>query len=484
MVASIKSLDERQPKAAQVAPDKEYVAAAGRFSTLVGAALSTLFSDEAELRLGVRGYDALLTDPEIHKNVTLIVDAVLGDGVQLFSAFTDEKSDPAKAERAARVYELCRLNLFETPQRPFRQTLAEALKAALVSGHKVVEKTYRDYRGEGGRPLLVLDKLKLKARGATQFVVDPYLNVLGLQVWDGARLVVVPRSKFFIPTFDRVDEDPRGSAPAMRAAYNWFVAKRAGLPVCLKRLEKKAIPSTVGFTAEGEDAGLTLGEDADSKDVRTPQQVMAHSLAELENGSAAAFVGGNGAKVQVLDASGNGTEFRNFFEMCNGEITRAQLLSTLATNEGRYGPRAQSMTHMSVLDLRIWNLKNSLAEDVRGDILRDVVYINEGPDAVALTPAVSLGDTERRDWATDARAAAIIAPFVPDSIWAAICKQLGLPAPAEGESWPSRGRRQGAEQQGEEDPDMTEAEGLALHRNLASALRGSARLRKALEGVN
>src|ERR1043165_7241880 len=477
MVAQLKSLPSQT---ATYDPTKEYVAASGFFSAQMGAVLASIWSDEAEFLLGPGGYERLLTDPEIHKDITLLVEAILGDGVQLSPNFVDEKADPQKAELSAKYSAFCSLTLFETPQRPFRETLAECVKAALVTGHKVAEKTYRDYTDEEGRPKLVLDRLKCKPRDLTAFVDDPFLNVLGLRVWGFAGDAesfnqIIPRSKFFIPAFDIRDEDPRGSAPAMRAVYNWFQAKRAALPIALKRLEKKALPSIVGFTAPNEPE-LVDEVDTDGRPTGrkvTPQQVMAGVLSGLDNFSSAAFP--NGASATALNLSGNGEEFISFMRMCNSEITAAILLQVLATNEGKYGTRAQARTHLEVLAMRIWHLKNIVADAVRNDILKEVLYLNEGPESLALVPAVTLGDTERRDWALDAQAAALIAPYVPDSVWAAICQQLGLPLPDESESWPTRTKSSSGRSQSDSstNPNMTTAEGIALFQNMRSALKAA-----------
>lgn len=477
MVASLTSLNERRAPAA-VDARREYVAAGGFFSSRVGSALGQLFND-AEYAIGVGGFEQMLTDPEVLKDVTVLVDAILGDGTQILPVFTDEKTDKERADTAAEYAALCRLNLYDSPRKPFKETLAEVVRAAYVTGHKMAEQTWRDGVDGGGQPLLVLDCIKVKPRHAAQFVVDRFMNVLGVEAWgaDGSR--VIPREKFFIISFDCRDEDPRGTAPAMRAAYNWWIAKRAALPIRLKRLEKKAVPSLAGFTAEDE-GSLTEAVDTDGNTVQqTATEVMAEKLANLDQNSAAAFP--HGADVKVLDASGDGAEFDSFFAMCDRQITRAILLQDLATNEGQHGTRAQASVQMDVLALRIWHLKNLIAESIRTDICKTFLALNRGPEAAAFAPVVTLGDSDRRDWATDAKAAALIAPYIPDSIWAAICAQLGLPMPAEGEAWPARGK-QASVDVGDNDPEkeaMTVAEGLALFNNAVSAVRAADGLRAA-----
>lgn len=483
-----------QSQAPRFDPRRENVAASGYFSQRIGQVLSSLFGDELELAGGVDVRRRMLADPEVLKGLMVLKDGILGDGVQLFSFYTDEKTDQQRAADSALYQEFCRFNLFETPLRPFNETLNEAVFEALQHGHKPVEQTYRDWMDETGAPRLVIDKLKCKPLDAVQFVVDEFMNVLGLQVWQNGKQFIIPRDKFFIPTFDRKDEDPRGRTLSLRAAYNWWNAKRAGLPIYLKWMEKKAIPSTVGFTSDKEqelvqeygENGQPLYNGSEPV-VRSSAEVMASKLAELENASCAAFP--HGAKVEALSAGSDNSQFSRFFQLCDQQITRAILLQDLATNEGKFGTRAQASTHMDVLALRVWHLKNIVAEAIRTDILKPLLYYNFGPEAGELTPAVSLGDTERKDWATDAQAAAVIGPLVPDSVWAAICAQLGLPQPEEGEDWPSRGRQSAptgtegdAGQTEDGDAEMTVSESLALHASLASAMRAARRIRSIVGG--
>jgi len=468
MAASVQSLTPPARRELQ----RESVAAGGMLSQRLGTVIGGLFSDDAELAIGPGGFEQLLTDPEVLKDVTVLVDAILGDGVQLFPLFTDEDTDKERAALSAEYAELCRMCLYDTPRKPFKSTLAEAVRAAYVTGHKVAEITLRDATSDTGAPLLVLDTLKLKPRGAVQFVVDPFMNVLGLQVWTGGNRRIISREKFFVLSFEQRDEDPRGSAPAMRAAYNWWVAKRAALPVTLKRLEKKAVPSSYGVGPEGAD------EEA--------LQHGANKLAALDHETAAFFP--HDTTVGVLDASGDGKEFDLFFRMCDRQVTRAILLQDLATNEGQHGTRAQATVAWDVLAVRIWHLKNIVAEDVRRQLCRLFVRVNHGEEAAQLTPVVSLGDSDRKDWAVDARAAAMLAPLLTDSQWASLVKMLGLPMPEEGEEWPARGRQRSPAVADEDSEGlaalapadvgrMTSGEVAALHRNLASSLRSVERIK-------
>jgi hypothetical protein len=423
-------------------PDREYVASTGLFTQRVGSVLSALFGDEAEVVGGADVYERMATDPEVKKCLRVIVDGALADGVEFYPSVADEEHpDYALAKE---ISDFCELAVGQL-RRPLTQTLKELVRDAATFGHKVAEVTYKDFTDPEGRPRLVLDCVKLKPRDAVQFVVDEFMNELGMQAWRDGRRQLVPREKFLVLAFDRKDEDPRGRS-LLRPAYNWWTAKRAALPIYLKRMEKKAIPSTVGFTSDKEsetvqefdaDGAPLTNENGDPK-LKSSAEVMAVKLAALENGSAAAFPAG--AKVEVLDVQGNGVEFSTFFELCDSQISNGILHQKLATSEGKYGTRAQGSVHMSVLDLLVWAVKGDTADQVRLDLLKPLAYYNYGAEGLRLLPFVSLGDTERRDWAEDAGAANELAPNLTDSQWLAILKQLGIPSPEEGEELPPRAR--------------------------------------------
>jgi hypothetical protein len=290
-------LRSEKPAAAPFDPKKEYVAAGGYFSTRMGAVLASLFADDAELVAGADVYERMLTDGKVSSCRNILRDSVLADDVQIYPYVSDE--DSPDYARAKEIADFCAFSL-SCLRRPFRATLRDALGDALAFGHKACEITYKDWADESGNPRLVHDTIKLKPRSAAQFVVDEFSNELGLQVWtpaSGSKLA--PREKFFAPAFNRKDEDPRGRS-ILRGAYNWWVAKRAGIPVYVKRVEKKALPSIFGITSD-KDEGEQAAEDGTRQ---TSAEVMAEKLAALENYSATAFP--HGADAKVLDATGNG----------------------------------------------------------------------------------------------------------------------------------------------------------------------------------
>lgn len=446
MVTPLRTL---KPPAAAYDPTKEYVAAGGFFSTRMGRVLAALFADDAELVAGADLYERMLADGKVSACRNILRDSVLADDVQVYPAVSDE--DNPDFELAKEIADFCTFSL-SCLRRPLRETLREALGDALAFGHKVCEITYKDFTDEEGRPRLVHDTIKLKPRQAAQFAVDEFSNELGLQVWaprSGPRLA--PREKFFAPAFNRKDEDPRGRS-ILRPAYNWWLAKKAGIPVYVKRVEKKALPSVFGTTSDREDDSPPPDEDGTQK---TASQVMAEKLAALDNFSSAAFP--YGATAKVLDASGNGSEFSHFFKDCNDEIATAIVWVTLATAEGRYGTRAQSETHKGEMGTLIWAIRGSFAAMIRLDIVRPWAFYNYGDDGLRLMPVVGLGNADQRDWVEDSDAASEWAPNVTDSQWKAICRMSGLPDPEEGETLPTRTKAQASAKPADDAPQEEDA---------------------------
>lgn len=449
--------DAEQVRYARVDVEREYVAGqAGLFSTQVGQILLSLFNDDAELKAGPDVYERMATDPEVAKCKRVLKDGVTSGGYTVIPAISEKDSpDFAKAIEAQALCEAA-ISSDSLPT-PFVQTLDEMVDGALTFGHKVAEKTYR-YETVEGKTRLLLKSVMVKPRGATSFVVDEFMNLLGLTA---ARIAgsdgigygdLIPREKFFVLTFNRRDEDPRGRS-FLRAAYNFWQAKRAGLPIYLKWMEKSAIPAKVGITSDTETTNLPAYDSQDNplvdsfgnQKTRTPTEVMAEKLADLENGSAAAFPAGS--DVKTIAVLGDGSQFSRFFEVCNGEISQALLLQTLATREGSRGngSRAASQTHMAVLELLIWHLKTVVCDAVRTDIFRDLVRLNLGEEYVRLTPRFSLGKSDR-DW-SPAEAAAL-GPSLTDSQWTYVTGEMSIPAPLEGEVLPSRVKAQAVGQQG------------------------------------
>src|SRR5262249_35025325 len=152
-------------------------------------------------------------------------------------------------------------------------------------------------------------------------------------------------------------------------------------------LEHCAMPSTVGFTAPKQpgDVQRSRGGEkkADAKPL-SPADAMAQAFENMRNASFAVFP--NGAAVQQLDPVGEGAGFERAINLADSQISKGLLYQTLATSEAQFGTRAQSQTHMQVLDLLVWRLKGKIACAIKCDLVEKAIRYNFGDEALRFTP--------------------------------------------------------------------------------------------------
>lgn len=428
---------------------KEFVAGGSIFSN-GGTRTLPQANDDISRELGGNVYECMLRDPDVAACVMLLVNSVLADGIQINSA-VGEKDE--RFDLANEVTDLCRLSLGKLQS--FRSTLENMLKDALGFGNKVAEQTYV-LTSVGEKRRLVLKYLKPKPRRTTAFVVDEFMNVLGLTYvkggvagglnlsLDGVRLL--PREKFAVLTLRSEDGDPRGSS-SLRPAFNAYNLKTLTYPEYLRFLIQYALASLVATTgpnaqdeAQRDESGSVVMDPLTGHPVMiSPTAALAANLERFRNGTY--LIVPHGTTITPLEVPGEGDAFLKAFTLFGEEITRAILYQTLATREGEHGTRAESQQKMTVLDMLVWWLKGRVAEMIHEDILKPKVRYNFG-DTIAdeLTPVVSLGDSERRDWANDAGAVRKLADVVTDSQWRSLTRQVGIPDPEPGEVLPVRTR--------------------------------------------
>jgi Protein of unknown function (DUF935) len=405
----------------------EYVA--GNYLWWGGANLPSFRPDPNAPEITFDTYRQMLNDPEVSAGIRTLTMMVLGDGIQLSPAFESKPIDDDASEfsRAEEITAFCERNLAGL-RKPLRRTLTQMIEGALSYGHKAAEITWKTGEGiDSGR--LVLDKLSVKPHNALDFVVDRFWNLIGFTPRRFAETrEIIPFEKFLILTFLEEDEDPRGRS-TLRAAYNGWNFKQLIWPEYKRWLDNCALPSIIGRTPPKGQSEVQRTQDGTNKTI-SPSQAMLQALIELKNASVAVLP--NGSEVDQLNVISEGAGFDRALAVADGQITKAILYQMLATNEAKFGTRAQSETHMSVLDLLVWSIKTDVAE-LLTDLLKRAITYNFGDDSLRFAPIVSLGDSERRDWSQDAAAAALIEPAITDSQWNAITTQLGLPAPQPGE---------------------------------------------------
>lgn len=431
------------PNAApQVDAGREYVSAPGLSFAQAGTPLPAI--ERGDECLTDETYRLMLQDSEVSANVWLLVNAVLADGVTLHPK--EIADDEARSQTANDIAAFLQSTL-ETIPKPFIKTMKGMLKNAIQYGHKIAEQTWAIIESGPDAGKIGLASIKLKPRSAVSFVVDPYWNVVGFQARQSIGVgagEVLPREKFVVLTLREEDEDPRGRS-WLRAAVNaWCFKTQSVWPNYDKFLQRFGEPSLVGTTAENAKdqvlknptTGAVLVDSNGRPRTLTAQDALLTALLAFKGGTAMAVP--FGAKVDALEVANEGQAFDQANINANSEITRAMLFQVRATNEAQHGSKADSATGEGILEKLIWDLKGEVAPVIEKDILRPLLIANFGAENLDLMPFVSLGDTDRKDWATDAEAAVKLGPSLTDSQWKQITGQLGIDAPLEGEELPKR----------------------------------------------
>lgn len=433
---AISATEMAQPGASPVQAEREYVVGFGQNNGLLAFPISAQPSDRFAPEVTFETYRQMMNDAEVSSDVRTLRDMVLADGVQLSPAFEGVAIDDGEPE-FARAFEIAQFvqRSLDGLRKPLKKTLKGLLEAAIVYGHKTAEITWKNGVGID-RAKLMLDRIALKDHNSIDFVIDRFWNHVGFiprqytgQLTTGA---IVPREKFLHLSLNEEDEDSRGRS-SIRTTYTAWCFKALVWPEYRRWLENCALPSLVGKTAPKQPGDVQRNTDGTKKSntLVSAAESMGQALAGLKNASY--IVIPTGAEVDQLAVAGDGEGFERAVQVADSQIGKGILYQTLATGEAQFGTRAQSETHMGVLDLLVWELKGEVADVIKNDVIRQIIRYNFGDDAMKFSPLVSLGDSERRDWSKDATAAAMIEPAITDSQWNAITTQLGLPAPQPGE---------------------------------------------------
>ncbi len=386
------------------------------------------YIDDLTADLGDDVYDRMMKDSQVDSSMRVLKAGILSEEGKIVPAITDEKHPKYElAGKVAAFVEHCvkRLAL------PLTCTLYEMIDA-FAYGHKTAEVIYEtidyaetkeDGTQEEPRKRWAFKAIRTKARGATAFLVDAYMETIGVLaqvpglpfpilsgqlISDPASIPnLLPRSKFFIFTHDPKNSDPRGSS-GLRSSYTPWWDKQQTVGEKLKYLATYGTPSLWCTTPADAMSKPLFDTDGNpvvdpitgmQKEV-TPQQEMANNLAEIRNGKVfGAAAGATVNSIPVMPSTGTLVYLQNI-DACNREIAKGILAQTLATEEGEHMARAASEVHMSILELGLRYIKKALAATVKNDLFRVLVEFNFGKEAAAeLTPDYVLSDMNRADWA-------------------------------------------------------------------------------------
>jgi hypothetical protein len=296
---------------------------------------------------------------------------------------------------------------------------------------------------------LMPKSIKVKPRNAAYFVVDDYNNTLGIvpahagqQSWTYAE--VVSRDKFIVLALNPEDSDPRGNS-TWRPVWEFYNLANHIPKNYLKLILQEGMPIPVFTSPDPKEhaQGWYRKRDANGHVIidRTtgqPERVTAEEAAEmtLERmylGQGVGIPHGSSLKPYRELGTNVGAVFENALKVIYNIIEEGILLQPLAQSAGDVQSKSAAAIHADVLGDAFFWYKRACAVMTLYDLCAVGVRINLGDWALPYMPLLSLGDSEKRDWARDLEvlAKAFWYGFIDESQRAALMAWLGLPKPGD-----------------------------------------------------
>lgn len=387
-------------------------------------------------------YERMLLDEQVYSSLYTVIGSVLADGLEIRPK-VDDKDDPGFRE-ASDFADFARRNLGELERTP-EEILREML-GSMALGNRVAEMTFENEESGEDAGKIVLDKIKVKPRRAVGFIVDLYLNLVGMvgrlpgesmpaiavaAANDLRDMPVLPKEKFAILTYDPKDNDPRGSS-LLRSVYRAWWSKIQTTAQYMKYLAQFAMPSLVGILGESAfdiPSSDALGNLTPANGQTVTQiQGFLNELIKFQGGTAIAIP--HGADVKAIFSSGGGEAFLKGLERFDQQIAKGITLQSLATEDAQHGSRAQATVHQDTMGLGVRYPKELCARMFERQVVARLITMNFGEEACRRScPQVTLSTTEQQDqgemiksYSTAKTAGLLLPQQLP-----AIYKKLGWP---------------------------------------------------------
>ena len=400
------------------------------------------YSDDLERDFGFDIYEKMMHDYAISSSVDALREHVVSSSPKLVGRVRPPlvtRPDPAKqkefeeSEKCKEWWEKC-LKRFK---RPISTTLANYVDAVML-GNKVGEIVVKLDKG-----LYCPTAIKIKPRRSYAFVVDSYMNVVGLvgateESFGTVQLstlgvdtkLIEPIEKFLVFTFDPENEDPRGSSLG-RSIYNMWYLKQRVFPIWFKYLDKWGSPSLIGTVGSsdqiddaiiGSDGTVEMDDDGNAVTVSRTQQML-WKLVEFAANTA--LVLDQGDTVEVLAPPNSGSTFTDFVDFCDRCMTRGILKSVRATMESEYGSRADSASGENVLSRFAARIRVELEHMFYIGFLYYITALNWGEEyadkycPVLMLNSSSVGDiVAYGNMVANLKQAGIVGPSQYPELWA------------------------------------------------------------------
>lgn len=420
-------------------PDKEYV--------VVDAALSPLeevpYDSYARLhrRQPLRVLRAMMHCPPIRSSLLALKSMILSGGFQLTPAIApsdDEQPDPDE-ELSLRILEECKraATRMEVPLEVWAWEMLDAMAERNKLSEVVLAPYSRSAGPDAGR--FGIRALKVKPRWSYRYRVDLAMNVVAIDCYTVDReWASLDPDHFAWLSWDARDSDPRGGDSLLDAAYHAFNLLMQLWPEFALGNRKWGSPSLFLTTSPHAKPMVPPRDDA-GREIPggrpvTAERAMARDGDKMKGG--ATLAAPPGATATVIESTRDGKGIIDAIQLLEAQTIVCVLLQTRMTREAQHGSKADSETGSDVAVNFVQFGRQWLCQAPR-KAFRAMVRANYDDDVAArLTPHVSLGRIDPRNFAAIAQAVGLLYQSgyftEPQMLW--LDTYLGLPQRRPGDS--------------------------------------------------
>jgi hypothetical protein len=397
----------------------------------------------------------MLRDSQVFAGYMLWKTAVLVDGIQIYpsSNTKDSNGKPSKQrEKIASMIADASLWNLNNIRGGLHVKLLQLLDCC-IWGYKAASQVYREQKIGRWKGKLVLDRLRIMANDDYNVRCDEFGVVVGLQpAQESGDNNIYNINKFLYACFRPYDDHPLGT-DILWPIYEDFYAKKMMAPERMANASQFGSPSLVVEAPEGVQTvklldqwgnamthpALNANGDPNPKggqEIEIP--INHHLMAGLKNfdGNGSAMVLPYSAKLNLLQAQGNGEVFRFYNDDSNMGIIKGIFFTTDWTENQKYSSRGKSQVAANISQCSLMDGKKMLSDIIEEYVLENVIRMNEwdgiaGEELLDLVPEVTFGNIESGILASIFNSVSALwsTGFFDNSQRAEICRKLALPMP-------------------------------------------------------
>lgn len=367
--------------------------------------------DDITRSAGVRTYEEMLRDSDVDSGFSIFKDSILADGWTLVPKFKMpprlDRADAelvAKATKSKEILDFVRRAL-DAADYPIDDTFADLLDACAF-GNRCAEVVLKDGEGDDSGKWVL----------ASARVVDQHSFAYAYDKDTDELLGIIPNRKRGSDTAGTIAVGPADVVPAYRL-ITFSIGRKAGFDLGSSHfraaylpwyLKVKAIPEWFAYTktfthpkAVGKKGGASgmadeFGADGQPTGNRRDLKAeMRDALVALVNGTV--LVIDKDDEVDFIETKGEGKAFDLLIDRCGRWIHDAILGTSTTTKEAQHESRSSKATGQDVTGLRVKRVRTSLGAAVTRQLVRLLVMVNFGPDALQYAPTLSFAKTEQQD---------------------------------------------------------------------------------------